>query len=59
MCCLSVQTAASSGKYHQASLAEVRGNLSEALKLILETNRELGAEPPLSGARRESITVEV
>jgi predicted RNase H-like HicB family nuclease len=41
------------------TLAEVRENLREALQLILEANRELRAEPSLSGARRELITVEV
>ncbi|HXH50320.1 MAG TPA: type II toxin-antitoxin system HicB family antitoxin [Terriglobia bacterium] len=41
------------------TLAEVRENLREALQLVLEANRELSAELPLSGARREPITVEV
>jgi predicted RNase H-like HicB family nuclease len=41
------------------TLAEVRENLREALQLVLEANGELRAEPPLSGARREPITVEV
>ncbi len=41
------------------TLAEVRQNLLDALRLILEANRAIVAELPLSGARREPTTVEV
>jgi len=41
------------------TLSEARSNLREALQLILETNRRLASETPLTGARREPITVEV
>ncbi len=41
------------------TLAEARRNLREALRLILETNRRLGAKQRSRGARREAIAVEV
>jgi predicted RNase H-like HicB family nuclease len=40
------------------TLAEARRNLKEALRLILETNRALGAEGHSRNARREPITVQ-
>ena len=40
------------------TLAEARRNLKEALRLILETNRQL-AGPDARDARREPITVRV
>jgi len=40
------------------TLAEARRNLKEALRLILDTNRQLSAKKRLRGARRELITVE-
>ncbi|MEE8201344.1 MAG: type II toxin-antitoxin system HicB family antitoxin [Candidatus Acidoferrales bacterium] len=41
------------------TLAEARRNLREALRLILETNRRLGAKQRSRGVRREAIAVEV
>jgi len=40
------------------TLAEARRNLKEALRLILETNRQLAA-PGARDARREPITIRV
>ena len=41
------------------TLTEARRNLREALKLILETNRGLGARSASRTIRREPITVEI
>lgn len=41
------------------TLTEARRNLKEALRLILETNRQLAAAPATCDVRREPITVRV
>jgi len=41
------------------TLAEARRNLKEALRLVLEANRELAARERAGASRREPITVEV
>jgi predicted RNase H-like HicB family nuclease len=41
------------------TLAEARRNLKEAIQLIIESNRELGAKERSEGAKRELITVHV
>ena len=40
------------------TLAEARRNLREALRLILETNRDLARKDKVKTVRREPITVE-
>ncbi len=40
------------------TLAEARRNLREALRLILETNRDLAQKDKVKTVRREPITVE-
>jgi len=41
------------------TLAEARRNLKEALRLVLEVNRELASKERATASRREPITVEV
>jgi predicted RNase H-like HicB family nuclease len=41
------------------TLAEARRNLKEAIRLVVEANRELGARERSPGAKRELITVHV
>ncbi len=41
------------------TLAEARRNLREALRLILETNRQLASKHSPRATRREPVTVEV
>ncbi len=41
------------------TLAEARRNLKEALKLVIETNRELASKQCIIGAIREPITVSI
>ena len=41
------------------TLAEARRNLKEALKMVIETNRELASKPSITGAIREPITVSI
>jgi predicted RNase H-like HicB family nuclease len=41
------------------TLAEARRNLKEALRLVLEVNRELASRERATASRREPITVEV
>lgn len=41
------------------TLAEARRNLKEAIQLVVESNREIGARERSRDARRELITVHV
>ncbi len=41
------------------TLAEARRNLREALRLILETNRQLASKHSPQATRREPVTVEI
>jgi predicted RNase H-like HicB family nuclease len=40
-------------------LAEARRNLKEALRLVVEVNRELGARERSRDAKREPITIQI
>jgi predicted RNase H-like HicB family nuclease len=41
------------------TLAEARRNLKEALQLVLEANRELGARERSKESKRELITIQI
>jgi predicted RNase H-like HicB family nuclease len=41
------------------TLAEARRNLKEALKMVIETNRELASKQSITGAIREPIPVSI
>jgi predicted RNase H-like HicB family nuclease len=41
------------------TLAEARRNLKEALQLVVEANRELGARERSSDAKRELISIQI
>jgi predicted RNase H-like HicB family nuclease len=41
------------------TLAEARRNLKEAIQLVVEANRELGARERSRDAKREMITVQI
>jgi predicted RNase H-like HicB family nuclease len=44
---------------HGRTLAEARRNLKEALHLVLEANRELGARERFRDSKREPITIQI